>query len=85
MRSKQRTEIDKRFLYAYRQLYLDEKVFMKKDFCKAVGLLPQNFSMMEHGALSCTVDNIYRLCSNFGVSIEWLFFGKGEFYGNTAV
>lgn len=82
MRSQQRLEIDKRFLKAYRLLYADEKVRMKKDFCEATGLLPQNFSMLERGDLSCTVDNIYNLCTKFGVSIYWIFFGKGEFYAN---
>lgn len=80
MRSTQRIDIDKRFLKAYRLLYADEKVQMKKDFCNAVGLLPQNFSMLERGDLSCTVENIYRLATKFGVSLDWLFFGEGEFY-----
>ncbi|MBR3647087.1 MAG: helix-turn-helix transcriptional regulator [Paludibacteraceae bacterium] len=85
MRSKQRKDIDSRFLRAYRLLYADEKVSYKKDFCEAVGLLPQNLSMMERGTLSCTVDNIYRLATNYGVSLNWLFFGEGDFYGHPAV
>ena len=82
MKSPQRLEIDKRFLKAYRMLYADEKVQMKKDFCTATALLPQNFSMLERGDLSCTVDNIYNLCTKFGVSLEWVFFGKGDFYAH---
>jgi len=81
-RSKQRAEIDARFLRAYRLLYADEKVQMKKEFCEKTGLLQQNFSMMEKGDVSCTVDNICNLAANFGVSLDWLFFGKGEFYAN---
>ncbi len=80
MRSEQRTEIDKRFLKAYRILYADEKVHLKKEFCEKVGLLPQNFSILERGDISCTVDNIYKLSTVFGVSLEWIFFGEGEFY-----
>lgn len=80
MRSEQRTEIDKRFLKAYRLLYADEKVHLKKEFCEKVGLLPQNFSILERGDLSCTVNNIYKLSTVFGVSLEWIFFGEGEFY-----
>lgn len=80
MRSEQRTEIDKRFLKAYRILYADEKVHLKKEFCEKVGLLPQNFSILERGDLSCTVDNIYKLSTVFSVSLEWIFFGEGEFY-----
>lgn len=83
MKSEERKEIDKRFLKSYRLLYADEKVSYKKDFCEKVKLLPQNLSMMERGDLSCTVDNIYNLCTKFGVSIEWIFFGKGEFYAKT--
>lgn len=80
MRSEQRAEIDRRFLKAYRLLYADEKVQMKKEFCAKTGLIPQNFSMLERGDLSCTVDNIYNLATQFGVSLEWIFFGKGKFY-----
>lgn len=82
MRSQQRLEIDKRFLKAYRLLYADEKVEMKKEFCQNTGLLPQNFSMLERGDLSCTVDNIYNLVTQYGVSLHWLFFGEGDFYAN---
>lgn len=82
MKSPQRIEIDKRFLKAYRLLYADEKVQMKKEFCEAVGLLQQNFSTLERGDLSCTVDNIYNLATKFGVSLEWIFFGEGDFYAN---
>lgn len=80
MKSDQRLEIDRRFLKAYRLLYADEKVSMKKEFCEKTALIPQNFSMLERGDLSCTVDNIYHLCATFGVSLEWIFFGEGEFY-----
>ncbi len=80
MRSEQRAAIDRRFLKAYRLLYADEKVQTKKEFCAKTGLIPQNFSMLERGDLSCTVDNIYNLATQFGVSLEWLFFGEGEFY-----
>ena len=80
MKTIQRTEIDQRFLKAYRILYVDGKVDMKKDFCKAVGMIPQNFSVLERGDLSCTVDNIYNLATTFGVSLDWIFFGVGEFY-----
>lgn len=82
MKSPQRLEIDKRFLKAYRLLYADDKLQLKKDFCIATGMLPQNYSMLERGELSCTVENIYNLCTKFGVSIEWVFFGKGDFYAH---
>ena len=85
MKSEQRLAIDRRFLQAYLNLYAEEKVTNKRDFCKAVGLLPPNFSIIKRGDLSCTVENIYRLSAKFGVSLDWLFFGKGDFYGNSAV
>lgn len=80
MKSEQRKEIDQRFLKAYRLLYADEKVSMKQEFCEKTALLPQNFSQIERGSLSCTVDNIYHLCAAFGISLEWMFFGSGSFY-----
>lgn len=82
MRSKERTDIDKRFIKAYRMLYADQKLKTKKEFCEAVGLLPQNFSMLEQGRLSCTVENIINIVRKFGVSLQWLFFDEGEFYAN---
>lgn len=82
MRSEARTAINKRFLKAYRILYLDEKVRMKKDFCQKTGILPQNLSTIERGDLSCTIENIYNLSTNFGVSLNWIFFGEGDFYAN---
>lgn len=85
MKTQQRAEINKRFLKAYRLLYADEKIETKKEFCMGVGLLPQNFSTLERGDLSCTVDNIYNLVTKFGVSLEWLFFGKGDFYANNTL
>lgn len=83
MRSEERKEIDKRFLKSYRLLYADEKVHYKKDFCEKVKLLPQNLSVIERGDLSCTVGNIYNIATQFGVSLEWIFFGTGEFYKKT--
>ena len=82
MRSPQRAEIDQRFLKSYRLLYADERVHMKKEFCERIGLIPQNFTLINRGDLSCTVDNLYNLADKFGVSLDWLFFGKGEFYAH---
>lgn len=82
MKSEQRLTIDRRFLRAYRLLYADEKVQTKKEFCEKVGMLPQNFSILERGDLSCTVDNIYKLAAQFGVSLNWIFFGEGDFYAH---
>ena len=79
MRSEERKEIDKRFLKSYRLLYAD----YKKDFCEKMKLLPQNLSGIERGDLSCTVGNIYNIATQFGVSLEWIFFGTGEFYKKT--
>ena len=81
-KSKIRASIDARFLKAYRLLYADNKVQMKKEFCINVKLLPQNFSMLERGDLSCTVDQIYYLSRAYGISLQWLFFGEGDFYAN---
>jgi hypothetical protein len=82
MPSKKRNEISERFLRAYRLLYADRKVEQKKDFCSAVCLPQQNFSSMEKGICSCTVDHIYNLSTKYGVSLDWIFFGTGDFYAN---
>lgn len=82
MRGDERNQINKRFLKAYRILYADEKVSLKKEFCLKTGLLPQNLSTIERGGLSCTLENVYNLSKNFGVSLNWIFFGEGDFYAN---
>ena len=71
MRSENRAAIDRRILKAYRLLYADERVQMKRDFCDRIGLLPQNFSMLERGDLSATVDNIYNLATSLIILVKF--------------
>lgn len=75
-------DITKRFLKSYRILYADEKVNNKKDFCLKIGLICQNLSKIERYEMSCTIEYIYNLSTNFGVSLNWIFFGEGDFYAN---
>ena len=79
MRSEARNAINKRFLKAYRILYLNEKVRMKKDFFQKSGDQPQNLSTIERGDLSCTIENIYNLSTNFGVSLNCFFWERAIF------
>ena len=79
MKSKLRAEIAQRFLKSYRLLYVEGAVNSKKEFCERIKLQPQNFSQIEQGRLSCTIDNIYNLAETFGVSLNWLFFESGDF------
>ena len=80
MTSAIRNEIAQRFLRAYRLLYAEGLVENKKEFCEKTGLLQQNFSVIEQGRAACRLEHIYNLCSRFNVSLDWLFFEKGDFH-----
>lgn len=74
-----RDEIGARFIRSYRLLYLDGIVTMKKDFCEKVHLFQQNFSVIEQGRMTCSLENIYYLSKEYGVSLDWLIKGEGDF------
>lgn len=72
-------EISLRFIQAYRNLYALQAVKSKAEFCRQIGLYPQNFSLVEKGRTGCTLENVYKLASSFNVSLDWLFLGEGDF------
>lgn len=80
MKNEIRKEIAQRFARAYRLLFAEGAVSNKKEFCEKVKFLPQNFSSVERGDISCRLEHIYNLCSVFNVSLDWLFFGTGDFH-----
>lgn len=79
MGRKIKDEIAARFIRAYRLLYLDGIVRNKSEFCTRVHLFPQNFSVIEQGRMTCSLDNIYYLSTVFGVSLDWIIKGEGDF------
>ncbi len=79
MDKKIKEQIGARFIRAYRLLYLDGMVTMKKDFCEKVHLFQQNFSVIEQGRMACSLENIYYLSKEYGVSLDWLIKGEGDF------
>ena len=79
MDRKIKDEIGARFIRAYRLLYLDGYVGTKKDFCEKVHLFQQNFSVIEQGRMTCSLENIYYLSTVFGVSLDWIIKGEGDF------
>lgn len=79
MNTKNRDEISARFIQLYRLLYAANLVNTKKEFCEKVGLLQQNFSLIEQGRSHATLDHIHNAANRFPISLEWLILGKGEF------
>lgn len=83
MKNEIRKEIAQRFVRSYRLLYAEGAVNSKKEFCEKTGVLTQNFSIMDQGRIACRLEHVYNLCSRFNVSLDWLFFEKGEFHANS--
>lgn len=72
-------EISVRFIKAYYKLYGMQLVNSKMDFCYATGLRNQNFSPIEKGLRSATLDNIFLLCQSYNISTDWIILGVGDF------
>lgn len=80
MKNDIRNEIAQRFVRAYRLLYAEGLVQSKKEFCEKTKFLPQNFSAIEQGRVACRLEHLYNLSAVFNVSLDWLFFGEGDFH-----
>ncbi len=72
-------EIAQRFIKSYHLLCAEREVRTKKEFCEKVHLWQQNFSIIEQGKMYCTLEHIYYLTSHYGVSLNWLIKGEGDF------
>ena len=53
---------------------------LEKDFAESIGEYAQNLSKYEKGLRTPTLDNIGRLCSIYGISLRWVFFGEGDMF-----
>ena len=75
-------DITKRYVDSYYKLYGERKVKNKKEFAQKTGLAPNNLPVIEKGERNATINNLYLLSKTFEISLDWLFFGEGEFYKN---
>jgi hypothetical protein len=72
--------INKRFLQAKNSI-VGERGITDKEFCPSVGIKnPSMLSMLGKTPPSTyvTLDHVFLISKNYGISLEWLFFGKGD-------
>jgi len=70
-----------RFIRSFEELRYRGMVDTKGEFCKNVGLSnsTSNFLLLARGKRKPSVTNILLLNKNYGVSMNWIMFGSGEF------
>lgn len=49
----------------------------QKEFAQKMGLPQQNINRWEKGIVYPNVDNLFKMCKIFGVSMDWLIAGEG--------
>lgn len=79
--AKDRTyEITKRYVESYYKLFGERRVRTKKEFCELTGTFSSNFNRMEAGERDVSLTTIVMLIETYGISTDWVLFGKGDFY-----
>ena len=72
--------VRERFIRSYDELLYRKLVKTKTEFCKEVGLHSvSNLIRMANEQREPSVTNILLLHQKFGVSMDWIMFGDGEF------
>lgn len=56
-----------RWINLYFLLYAERKVTSKKEYCKSVGLCPQNFGAIEHDRQSVSMAVLCNTINKYGV------------------
>lgn len=56
----------------------EEAHYTQERLSEVVGITPNHLSAIERGASGASLELIERLCQLFGVSADYLFFGKAE-------
>jgi transcriptional regulator with XRE-family HTH domain len=73
-------EVRKRFLRSFEELRYRGLVKTKTEFSKNIGLgSPSNMNRMESERREPGVTNIFLLHKKYGVSLDWIMLGKGDF------
>lgn len=70
--------INSRFINCVEELKNRNLINSYKDFCEAVGILPQSFNDIKGNRRSVTIDIIYNTCDTYNINIEYVFYGFGE-------
>jgi transcriptional regulator with XRE-family HTH domain len=57
-----------------------EKKLNKKEFAKAINVDNSQYSKIENGKLTPTIEHLMEIYSKFNVSTDWLLMGEGKMY-----
>lgn len=72
------TDITQRFLLIKDEVIREGLVNTAKEFATAIGEHSQNFTKMEKGTRSPTLDQVARACEIYGYSPTWVILNKGS-------
>jgi hypothetical protein len=76
-------QVRERFIRSFEELRYRGIVKTKTEFCKSVGLCStSNLIRMKNKQLEPGVNSILLLNKKYGVSIDWIFFEKGNVLEN---
>ena len=74
-------KVRERFIRSFEELRYRRIVKTKLEFCREVGLCnSSNLVRMEKMQYEPSVTNILLLNKKYGVSTDWILFGKGDFF-----
>lgn len=75
-------DLTTRFLEAMAYIVSDpsNEINSEEAFGQTIGEYAQNFSKMRKGERAPTHDQIGRACSQYGMSLDYLYFGKGDMF-----
>lgn len=69
------TDITQRFLLVKQEVIREGLCSTAKEFGAAIGEHSQNFAKMENGTRSPTLDQIARVCDQYGYNGNWILMG----------
>lgn len=69
--------------YRLKEIRKDLNMYQHQ-FCQVFNVCQSNYCRIEHGQADITVTKIKTICDAYNVSVEWLLFGRGEKYKDTA-
>lgn len=74
--------INQRFVEAYQAIMKRPDTPSKKEFCERIGISYSNWSKYERGERPFDLISVVDLTNSYGVSSDYILFGKGEMFVN---
>lgn len=85
--STEAAEITKRFFLAIDTLRMQKKIHSILQFTKKYNINRWNLYTIKDNpdVAALKVEYIYYLCRDYNVSLDWIFYGTGDFYNISAI